>query len=73
MFGILFSSIGSGQIMSRTGKYRRLPTAGTAMLTLGMLWLSTIQPDTPTVIVMAMMFMVMRNTSKMMMPPQARS
>ena len=58
MFGILFSSIGSGQIMSRTGKYRRLPTAGTAMLTLGMLWLSTIQPDTPTAVVMAMMFMV---------------
>lgn len=58
MFGILFSSIGSGQIMSRTGKYRRLPTAGAAVLTLGMLWLSTIQPDTPTLIVMAMMFLV---------------
>jgi len=28
------------------------------MLTLGMLWLSTIQPDTPTAVVMAMMFMV---------------
>ena len=58
MFGILFSSIGSGQVMSRTGRYRRLPTVGAAVLTLGMLWLAMIQPDTSTVAVMAMMFLV---------------
>ena len=58
MFGILFSSISSGQIMSRTGRYRRLPLIGISVLIGGLLWLSTIQPDTPTWRVMAMMFLV---------------
>ena len=36
MVGLLMVSIGSGQIISRTGKYRFFPIAGTAMITLGM-------------------------------------
>jgi EmrB/QacA subfamily drug resistance transporter len=36
MVGLLTVSIGSGQIISRTGKYRFFPIAGSAMMTLGL-------------------------------------
>jgi len=55
MIGILTGSIGAGQIMGYSGHYRRLPMIGTAILTAGMLWLTRLQPDTPTLVVMAMM------------------
>ncbi len=55
MAGIMTGSIGSGQIMGRTGRYKYLPVIGTFVLTLGMLWLSTIRPETPSWVVMAMM------------------
>jgi len=58
MLGILVASITSGRIMSKTGRYRRLPLLGTAVLVMGMLWLATIQPDTPTWQVMGMMLLV---------------
>lgn len=56
--GILAASIGSGQIMTRTGRYRFLPLVGTLVLTGAMLWLSRLQPDTPLAVVMAMMTLV---------------
>jgi EmrB/QacA subfamily drug resistance transporter len=40
MLGLLVVSIGSGQIISRTGHYRSFPIAGTALVTLGLLLLS---------------------------------
>jgi EmrB/QacA subfamily drug resistance transporter len=40
MAGLLFTSIGSGQIISRTGRYRIFPIAGTAVMTLGLYLLS---------------------------------
>ncbi len=40
MGGLLLVSIGSGQIISRTGKYRFFPIAGSAVMTLGMFLLS---------------------------------
>jgi EmrB/QacA subfamily drug resistance transporter len=40
MAGLLLVSIGSGQIISRTGKYRFFPIAGSAVMTLGMFLLS---------------------------------
>ena len=40
MVGLLVVSIGSGQIISRTGRYRFFPIAGTALITLGMYLLS---------------------------------
>lgn len=58
MFGILAGSIGSGQIMARTGRYRFLPRIGTIVLALGMVWLATLQPETPSWVVMAMMAVV---------------
>jgi EmrB/QacA subfamily drug resistance transporter len=58
MLGILTGSMGSGQIMSRTGRYRYLPMTGAAVLIAGLLWLATIQPDTGIWTVMAMMLVV---------------
>jgi len=40
MAGLLITSIGSGQIISRTGKYRFFPIAGTAVMTVGLFLLS---------------------------------
>jgi len=40
MVGLLAVSIGSGQVISRTGKYRFFPIAGTALMTLGLYLLS---------------------------------
>jgi EmrB/QacA subfamily drug resistance transporter len=36
MAGLLFVSIGSGQLISRTGRYRFFPIAGSAVMTLGL-------------------------------------
>lgn len=40
MAGLLAVSIGSGQVISKTGKYRFFPIAGTALMTLGLYLLS---------------------------------
>jgi MFS family permease len=46
MAGLLASSIVSGQLISRTGRYRAFPIAGTAMMGVGMLLLSRIDAHT---------------------------
>ncbi len=46
MAGLLVVSIGSGQIISRTGKYRIFPIAGTLVTTLGLYLLSTMGTGT---------------------------
>ena len=48
MGGLLIMSISSGQIVSRTGKYRFFPIAGTAMMTLGLFLLHLMGVGTPT-------------------------
>jgi len=58
MMGILIGSIGSGNIMSITGRYRVLPRIGALILALGMGWLTTLAPDTPVWTVMLMMLVV---------------
>jgi len=45
MAGLLVASIGSGQIISRTGRYRYFPIAGTAIAGIGMYLLSGISSD----------------------------
>ena len=40
MAGLLLVSIGSGQVISRTGRYRFFPIAGTALMTIGLFLLS---------------------------------
>lgn len=47
MGGVLFTSIISGQIISRIGRYRIFPIAGTAVMAVGLGLLSTIGVDTP--------------------------
>jgi EmrB/QacA subfamily drug resistance transporter len=47
MAGLISASLGSGQVMSRTGRYRLLPILSTLALTGGMLLLSTLSADTP--------------------------
>ena len=58
MFGILSGSIGSGQIMGRTGRYRRLPVIGMAVMTVGLLLLTRLAVDTPGWQISLYMFIV---------------
>ena len=47
MLGVLIASIGSGQLITRIGRYRPFPILGTALATLGMWLMSRIEVDTP--------------------------
>jgi hypothetical protein len=49
MGGMLVTSIGSGQLISRTGKYKIFPIIGTAVMTVGLYLLSRINPQTSEV------------------------
>ena len=48
MGGMLVSSISSGQIISRTGRYKIFPVIGTAVMTIGLFLLSHMTPQTST-------------------------
>jgi EmrB/QacA subfamily drug resistance transporter len=48
MLGLLLTSIGSGQIISRTGRYKVFPIAGTAITAVGLYLLSLMGRDTST-------------------------
>jgi EmrB/QacA subfamily drug resistance transporter len=48
MAGLLFTSIVGGQIISRTGRYRPFPIAGTAVATVGMALLTQLNVHTST-------------------------
>jgi EmrB/QacA subfamily drug resistance transporter len=50
MAGLLIMSIGSGQYISKTGRYRIFPIFGTAVLTIGLFLLSTLTPTTSTIL-----------------------
>jgi len=45
MVGTLMTSIGSGQLISRYGKYRAFPIIGTAIAAAALIWLSYISAD----------------------------
>ncbi|MDO8731178.1 MAG: MDR family MFS transporter [Actinomycetota bacterium] len=47
MAGLLATSIGSGQLVSKTGRYKWLPITGTAIVAGALYLLSTMSPDTP--------------------------
>jgi EmrB/QacA subfamily drug resistance transporter len=49
MAGLLAASISSGQLISRTGRYKRFPIAGTAIAAVGLLLLSRLEPGTGSV------------------------
>jgi EmrB/QacA subfamily drug resistance transporter len=46
ILGLMIASIVSGQLISRTGKYRIFPILGTGLMSLGFLVLTTIKADT---------------------------
>ena len=46
MGGLLIMSVLSGQVISRTGRYRAFPIAGTAVMTIGLLGLSRLDVGT---------------------------
>ena len=48
--GLLTMSMSSGVIVGRTGKYKIFPVAGTAVMTVGFVLLSTMGPDTSTLL-----------------------
>ncbi|HEY0970784.1 MAG TPA: MFS transporter [Gemmatimonadales bacterium] len=58
MAGNLVTSIGSGQIITRTGRYRFFPIVGIALATIGLILLSRVAPDTPLLHTMAAMLLL---------------
>jgi MFS family permease len=58
MAGLLTASILSGRAISRIGRYRPFPIAGTAVLVVGMFLLSLLGVDTPTWVASAYMVVV---------------
>jgi EmrB/QacA subfamily drug resistance transporter len=47
MVGVLATSVASGNLITRFGRYRAFPIAGTAIATVGLLLLSRLEVDTP--------------------------
>jgi len=58
MGGVLVTSIGSGQLISRTGKYKIFPIIGTALMTIGLFMMSTVGAETPVIVVSLMMLVL---------------
>jgi EmrB/QacA subfamily drug resistance transporter len=58
MAGLLATSIASGYVISRTGRYRRFPIAGTALATVALYLLSRLVVTTPTVTAGAYMLLL---------------
>ncbi len=47
VLGIFLTSAGSGQLITRTGRYKIYPTIGLVLIPIAMFWLSTLTVDTP--------------------------
>jgi EmrB/QacA subfamily drug resistance transporter len=58
MAGVLIGSIGSGQVISRTGRYKVFPIAGTGIATAGMLLLATLDARTSVLAAGVFMFVM---------------
>lgn len=58
MMGIMIASIGTGQIVARTGKYQVFPISGTATTSLGFAILTFISIDKPFWYLMVAMFII---------------
>src|SRR5947208_2461661 len=58
MVGLLITSIGSGQLISRFGRYKPFPVAGTAIMVVGLALLSRLHVDTSTVVTGAYMLVL---------------
>jgi EmrB/QacA subfamily drug resistance transporter len=58
MAGLLITSIASGQVITRTGRYKAFPIAGTAVMTLGLFLLSTMSTTSSQLTIFAFMFVL---------------
>ncbi len=58
MGGLLVTSIASGQVITRTGRYKAFPIAGTAVMTLGLYLLSTMNSRSGVGVIFAFMFVL---------------
>jgi EmrB/QacA subfamily drug resistance transporter len=58
MAGVLIGSIGSGQIITRTGRYKAFPVAGTAIAAIGMVMLSRLDARSSTLYATESMFVM---------------
>jgi hypothetical protein len=58
MGGMLLSSIASGQLISRTGRYKAFPVAGTAVMTMGLFLLSRVDASTSAVMIYGAMLLL---------------
>jgi EmrB/QacA subfamily drug resistance transporter len=58
MGGMLVTSIASGQLISRTGRYRIFPLLGTAVMTIGLFLLSRLTPETSNTIASLLMLVL---------------
>jgi EmrB/QacA subfamily drug resistance transporter len=58
MVGIILTSGASGRIMSRTGRYKRLPIVGIALMFLALMLMSTLAVDTPIPVAMGYMLLM---------------
>jgi len=58
MFGVITSSILSGRLITRTGRYKRFPIAGTILITVGLWLFSTMDATTSRPTVFAYMVVV---------------
>ncbi len=58
MLGVLVTSISSGQLITRFGRYKPFPIVGTAVMTAGLVLLSRLGVDTPTWVASADMLVV---------------
>ncbi|MGH3496030.1 MAG: MFS transporter [Nocardioidaceae bacterium] len=58
MAGLLLTSVGSGQLISRTGRYKVFPVAGTAVMTVGLFLLSRLTATTGNVYASLAMFVL---------------
>ena len=58
ILGLMISSIASGQIIARTGRYRVFPTLGTAFMAVGFFWLTFLTADKPLIWIMVGMLLI---------------
>ncbi len=58
MGGLLITSISSGQIISRTGRYKPFPIAGTAIMVVGLVLLATMDAHTTRLVASGFMFVL---------------
>jgi len=58
MAGVIITLIISGQLISRTGRYKVFPIMGTALATVGLALLATVDPATPMALLLGFLLLI---------------